>query len=314
MKGYDARYLVFSIRNDTKFANFVQLIRSHLRVCPCFLSEWSSPITHVSYLTKNAMSCYTKICEEAARAGGRELLKMLGSFNVREKGPADLVTNADLASQKAIFSVISAACPDHELLGEESEDTTFTPKTSGPTWIVDPLDGTTNYVHNLENYCVSVALHEAGELQVGVVYDPVRDHCYRATRGQGAYLNDIPIQSSQVTSISDSLISASFSPRVARDSPEIERFLRVLTAAQAVRRLGSAALNLCYVASGRLDAYWASNLKAWDVAAGFLILQEAGGCLSPLTKSATIELAKPQFIATGHVELGQRMQEIFSET
>ena len=257
-------------------------------------------------------SDFIKVCEQAARAGGQELLSMRGRFNVQEKAPADLLTDADLASQRAVFETISLAFPEHRLVGEESREEFCSPAT-GYTWIVDPLDGTTNYVHNLENYCVSVALHDSTGILAGVVYDPVRDHCYRASRGEGAYLNDTAIRASNVSAVGDALIAASFSPRVPRDSPEIERFLRVLTTAQALRRLGSAALNLCYVASGKLDAYWATSLHAWDIAAGILIVNEAGGCVADLDDGGPVSLERPRIVATGSRQLNKELQDIFRD-
>lgn len=260
------------------------------------------------------MSEYARICEKAARAGGAVLREMQGKFQVHEKGPADLVTEADFASQAAIFATISANFPDHRLLGEESAPEQQTASSDQDTefvWIVDPLDGTTNYVHGLENYCVSVALQRSGEIIVGAIYDPVRDHCYRAAIGKGAFLNETRIHTSNVTSVGDALLSASFSPRVPRDSPEIGRFLEALVECQAIRRLGSAALNLCYVASGKLDGYWATSLKQWDVAAGILIVNEAGGVIADID-GTSFSLTEPRFIATAGRELSQDLLRIFA--
>ena len=256
------------------------------------------------------MSDYSAVCEEAARAGGAVLLKMRGKVQAREKGPADLVTEADFASQAAIFGTLSKAFPDHGLLGEENaealvDDAEF-------TWIVDPLDGTTNYVHGLENYCVSVALRQSERIIAATIYDPVRDHCYRATRGGGAFLNDTPIRTSEVREVSQSLIAASFSAKVPRESPEIQRFLEVLVECQAIRRLGSAALNMCYVACGKLDAYWATSLKQWDVAAGLLIVEEAGGVISDIDRG-TFSIERPRFVAAGQRRLADNLLEIFSQ-
>ncbi len=257
------------------------------------------------------MQQLARVCQDAAKAGGEVLLKMRGKIEAREKGPADLVTEADIASQNAIFDVISKHFPDHELLGEESSDSQSGPDYSKPSWIVDPLDGTTNYVHGLENYSVSVALREANQIITGAIYDPVRGHCYHATHGSGAFLNDMPIRCSSVNKLSDSLVSASFSPRVPRNSPEIDRFLAVLDQCQALRRLGSAALNLCYVASGKLDAYWATSLKQWDVAAGVLIVREAGGCIAPIGQQE-FDLEKPRFVATSQPDLRDEMLHLFA--
>ena len=251
---------------------------------------------------------FIKTCEEAARAGGAVLLEWQGKFNVREKGAADLVTEADLASQEKIRSILLGKFPDHAFLGEEdtlpSEGEKLTPDQY--RWICDPLDGTTNYVHALPLFSVSIALELAGKVVVGVVLDPVSNECFSAVRGGGAYLNGSPIQTSNVDSLNDALAAASFSPRVPANSPQIAHFLAVLRTSQAVRRLGSAALNLAYLASGRLDAYWASSVKTWDVAAGVLLVEEAGGVLSGID-GGPLDLARPCFAASAgkklHTEL-----------
>lgn len=256
------------------------------------------------------MSDYSTVCEQAARSGGNILLDMRGRIQATEKGPADLVTEADLASQQAIFRTISAAFPDHCLLGEEQQVSAVTPSADF-TWIVDPLDGTTNYVHGLENYCVSVALRQGKQIIAATIYDPIRDHCYRATHGGGAFLNGERIHTSATVQVNEALIAASFSPSVPRNSPEIGRFLEVLYECRAIRRLGSAALNLCYVASGKLDAYWATSLKQWDIAAGVLIVQEAGGVIADIDNGEFC-LETPRLVAAGQERLKDNLLEIFS--
>ena len=239
------------------------------------------------------MSEFIEICEQAARAGGSVLRDWQDRAEATEKGPRDLVTEADLESQAAIRDVLLGAFPDHHFLGEEDPSSntraSYSRGESGGNsdgthpqyrWIVDPLDGTTNYVHHLQTFAVSVALERAGQLLVGVIYDPVADECFSAVAGDGAYLNRRPIRSSSCPRIDEALISASFSPNVQRGSPEVARFVEVLHSCQSLRRLGSAALNLCYVAAGRLDAYWATSLKSWDVAAGVLMVREAGGIVT----------------------------------
>jgi myo-inositol-1(or 4)-monophosphatase len=251
---------------------------------------------------------FIKTCEEAARAGGAVLLDWQGKFNVREKGVADLVTEADLASQEKIRSILLGKFPDHAFIGEEDTSHEEAEKLAPDQfrWICDPLDGTTNYVHALPLFSVSIALEQAGQVIVGTVLDPVHDECFSAVRGGGAFLNGSPIQTSRVDTLSEALAAASFSPRVDADSPQIAQFLAVLQKSQAVRRLGSAALNLAYLASGRLDAYWASSVKTWDVAAGILLLEEAGGVLSGID-GGPFDLAEPRFAASAgeklHAEL-----------
>ncbi len=224
------------------------------------------------------MPDYVQVCEEAARAGGRALLSWIGRFQVREKGPSDLVTQADLASQQAIRDILRAAFPQHDFVSEE-HDNPLDPSAEY-VWIVDPLDGTTNYVHQLPHYAVSVALVHRGKPLVGVILDPVRDECFSAQRGAGARLNGQPIQVSSAEHLSDALVAASFAAKVEPGSPEIAQFVAAVLHCQAVRRTGSAALNLCYVAAGRFDVFWALSTKAWDVAAGILLVEEAGGTVT----------------------------------
>lgn len=232
------------------------------------------------------MASYIEVCEAAARTGAAVLMDWRDRITAREKGPRDLVTEADYASQQAIADCIAAAFPEHAFLGEEAiegQQDESADAAGGFRWVVDPLDGTVNYVHGMANFSVSVALEKDRLPIAGVIYDPVAEECYRATAGGGATLNGRPIAVSSCTKIEKSLIAASFSAGVRPDSVEMRRFGEVLGRCQAIRRLGSAALNLCYAAAGRLDAYWADSVKIWDVAAGVLILKEAGGVLTHLS-------------------------------
>lgn len=246
------------------------------------------------------MADFLAVCEEAARAGGATLLSWIGQFTVNEKGPSDLVTQADLAAQKAVFDVIRGHFPEHGLVGEEgSEHQMFEREYC---WIVDPLDGTTNYVHQVPHYCCSVALEHRGRVIAGVVFDPVSKECFASKLGGGAFLNGRAIRVSRVTQLSQALAAASFSAKVERSSSEINQFVEALLACQSVRRTGSAALNLCYVAAGRFDAFWAMSTKAWDVAAGVLLVQEAGGVVTDI-EGQTFDLRIPHPIASSTPEL-----------
>ena len=182
---------------------------------------------------------YIKVCEQAARKGGQVLLDWQDRINPREKAPKDLVSEADFESQRAIQEIIQGVFPDHGFLGEEGDPNLPGENGSEFRWIVDPLDGTVNYVHRLPAYSVSVALERCGQLQVGVVYDPVADECFSAVRGEGAFLNAARISVSDCQSLRTALVAASLSPGVSRDSEEISRFLNVLVECQALRRLGS---------------------------------------------------------------------------
>lgn len=245
------------------------------------------------------MSEFIEVCEKSARAGGKLLVDMQDRVTVREKNPKDLVTEADLASQEAIKAVIQAAFPDHEFLGEEGfgQSVDLEAKLRAKfCWVVDPLDGTTNYVHRLPSYCVSVALMEDGSPITGVVYDPVADDCYKAVRGGGAWLNGKQIATSRCELLDRALIAASLPADVPRGSPEVVRLLEILHRCRALRRLGSAALNLCYTAAGSLDGYWATSVKIWDVAAGLLLVEEAGGSVAGLD-GGELDWVHPQFVA-----------------
>lgn len=223
----------------------------------------------------------------AAAEAGQALRDMLYSASVREKKPRDLVTDADLAAQRIIETHVRRNYPEHAFVGEEgpaNADRNLTVDgavTSSPwKWVVDPLDGTANYVHRLPNFAVSIALMRENTVCVGVVYDPIAREMFSAILGSGATLNSQPISVSTRTELDSSLVAASFPPQVDRDSLEVRQFVEMLIRCQSVRRLGSAALNLCFVASGRLDAYWAGRLHAWDIAAGALIAEEAGAKLT----------------------------------
>ena len=247
-------------------------------------------------------------CERAARAGGKVLLDWVGRFQVREKGPADLVTEADLAAQEAVRAVLMNEHPDFGFVGEESSDDQNAQQFAQHEyqWIVDPLDGTTNYVHQMPGYAVSIALARKGAVLAGVVFDPVANECYSATAGGGSFLNGSPIQVSKITEMSQALVAASFAAKVTPDIPELKEFYKVILEAQTGRRLGSAALNLCYLAAGRFDAYWAGETKVWDIAAGSLIVQEAGGAITALNGGPFI-VTRPRFLAASTPQLHAQM-------
>ena len=244
---------------------------------------------------------------EAAKRGGDKLIKWMGKVDVSEKGPRDLVTQADFESQQAISDYLLEKFPDHEFLGEESTDKSLVSKPDVFCWVVDPLDGTVNYVHQLNSFSVSIALRCGGETIVGVVFDPVIGEMFSAVAGEGAQLNGKPISHSKCTVLEKALVVCSFSSSVNRDHPEVERFLRVLGEAGSIRRLGSAALNLCFVACGRSDSYWATGLNCWDVAAGWLVLQESGAVMKTI-EGGEVDFFEPKFCAAATEELFSAMQ------
>jgi myo-inositol-1(or 4)-monophosphatase len=252
-----------------------------------------------------------QVAEIAARAGGAALREWTGRFSTREKAPADLVTDADVASQEAIRTVIAKQFPEHDFLGEESTDARKLPANhENVAWVVDPLDGTTNYVHSFPFFSVSVAAVRGDRILAGVVYDPLRDLAYRAGVGEGAWLREKRLRTSSTAKLSDALTAVSFPAQVRDDSPDLLDFLAVVGQCQAVRRTGSAALNLAAVAAGQLDAHWAWAINAWDVAAGVLLIQEAGGVVTA-ANGGPFDLWKANYLAAStpmlHNELCRRL-------
>lgn len=238
-------------------------------------------------VSESLMADAQAVAVEAARNAGVVLRQMLFHASVREKGPKDLVTDADLAAQAIIEGAIKKSFPKHVFVGEESLGN-WRDSCGGDewTWLVDPLDGTTNYVHQFPCFAVSIGLIKGNQMALGVVYDPMADEMYCARHLGGASLNGQPIRVSECQKLDEAMVAASFPPNVTKDSPEVQQFLEILVRSQSVRRLGSAALNLCYVANGRLDGYWANMLKPWDVAAGLLIVEEAGGSVCGIRQQA----------------------------
>ena len=246
----------------------------------------------------------------SARQAGAVLQRLREGFEVREKGLSDLVTTADLEAQQAIRESIHARFPDHDFMGEEDEDRPS--RESLCRWIVDPLDGTTNYVHGHPFYSVSIALTVKSELAVGVIFDPNRDECFVASVGQGATLNGRRIHVSSQPELRRSLLVTGFPADVAQSKRNVDYFVTMIEHCQAIRRLGSAALNLAYVACGRLDGYWETSLFPWDKAAGALIVSEAGGRVTRL-EGTTHDLYRPELLATnGHIH--DAMRQVLADT
>jgi len=224
-------------------------------------------------------------------------------MNVREKAPSDPVSEADEASQSTIRQIIADAFPDHGFIGEEGVANHIPGRLN---WIVDPLDGTVNFLHGMPQYAVSVAVADGSEILAGVVFDPTAEECFTAVRGEGALLNGSPIRTSEITDIGSALLAVSFPPHVQPDTPEIADFIRIVQDCQAIRRIGSAALNLCYIAAGRLEGYWAHTIYPWDVAAGVLMIRESGGVVTSLDGSP-FDLWRPAFVAGGNPQMHQTL-------
>ena len=238
------------------------------------------PVAYNAPMDKS-LTEWRSAAEEVARLGAAKLEDWRGRFAAREKAHADLVTEADHASQQAIRTFLEARFPGHAFLGEEDpEAKAGRVSPDVPTWIVDPLDGTANYVHDVPAYCVSVGLMAGGELVVGAIYDPRQDEMFSAATGQGATLNGKPIRVSPVAELRSALLSTGFPPDPDCQEGNLRWWREFTYKAQALRRTGSTALNLAYVAAGRFDGYWAFDNWAWDVAAGVVLVREAGGVVT----------------------------------
>ena len=253
-----------------------------------------------------------RVAVDAARAAGRLLRDELsGARRIAYKGtPTTLVTEMDQRAEALILERLRGAFPDDAILAEELG---AAPGRSGRRWLVDPLDGTTNYAHGLPIFGVSIGLEAAGRLVIGVVYDPSRDEMFVAERGAGATLNEAPIKVSPTASIGASLLVTGFPYNIRETSDtNLPEYAAFSLRARAVRRLGSAAIDLAYVACGRFDAYWELRLGAWDVAAGAVLVEEAGGRITGIDGRA-LDVEAPTLLATNgliHDEMLRALKEL----
>lgn len=231
----------------------------------------------------------------AARRGGDTLLRNLNrleKIQVEQKGRNDFVSEADRAAERAVLSAIEKHYPEHAVLAEESGQR----GESDYVWVIDPLDGTTNYLHGFPVFCVSIAVLHKGEPEHAVVYDPLRQELFTASKGQGAQLDGRRIRVSKTRSLERSLLGTGFPYRDSNLDFDayLAMFKKALQSTAGVRRPGSAALDLAYVAAGRIDGFWETGLKCWDIAAGALLIREAGGIITGLDGSAG-------YLESGHV-------------
>jgi myo-inositol-1(or 4)-monophosphatase len=244
-----------------------------------------------------------------ARDAGALLRDRLGTrIDIGHKGSINLVTDVDLASEKLIREAISTYYPRHEILAEEGG---LTESASEYRWIVDPLDGTTNYAHGYPVFCVSIGLEHKGEMIIGVVYDPMRDEMFTAERGAGAALNNRPVRVSKTEDLMQSILSTGFPYDIKTSTlTNLNHWANFAMNAQALRRDGAAALDLCYVACGRFDGFWELNLSPWDTAAGALIVAEAGGRITDFA-GGPFSNYKPEIVASNGL-IHERMIEVLT--
>jgi len=249
--------------------------------------------------------------QELAREAGDLLMSYFGKVAIEYKGDADLVTKADRTSEKLIVERIRRRWPDHDLIGEEGSRTETG---SDYRWFVDPLDGTTNFAHGYPVFCVSLALEYKKQRIAGVIFDPNRNEMFAAEKGCGARINGASIHVSSTPRLQESLVATGFPSHKRHKNPNIHFYHQLTLRSHGVRRAGSAALDLCYVACGRYDAFWEFNLNSWDTAAGVLIVEEAGGNVSNFS-GQPFSIDSRQILATNtllHQELLHEFAEIFA--
>jgi myo-inositol-1(or 4)-monophosphatase len=250
---------------------------------------------------------------ELAREAGALLLTYFDrQIKIEYKGDADLVTAADRASEKLIMGKLRELWPAHELVGEEgTRDNTGT---SDYRWFVDPLDGTTNFAHGYPVFCVSIGLEYRKELVAGVIYDPTRDELFSAAKGSGATLNGKPIHVSKTKTLSESILATGFPSHKRHKNPNIHFYHQITLRSHGIRRAGSAALDLAYVASGRYEGFWEFNLNPWDTSAGVVLVREAGGLVTKFDGSDFNIDSRELLSSNGllHEELKQNFSEIFA--
>lgn len=242
------------------------------------------------------------------RGAGDIIMEGFGKKQVIEyKGPADVVTDYDRKSEDFIVGRILSEFPGHYIVAEESGNRTGT---EDHRWYIDPIDGTSNYVKGLPIFCVSIAYERGGERVLAAVYDPNRDELFTAERGSGAFLNGDPIRVADTSELIHSLLVTGFPNNLKKENNNIKEFLRMIHKVQSIRRLGSAVLDQLYVACGRLDGYWETGISPWDIAAGTLIIEEAGGVVTRLDGSEDYMIPPYDIVAANPALQPKIMEEL----
>jgi len=238
--------------------------------------------------------------EAVVAAGELQMKHFGGEVRVDKKGDIDLVTEIDVEVERGFRAMIAERFPDHQVLADELGGGSDIPR--GPCWVFDPIDGTTNYAHGLPIFCASLALELDGAAEVAAVYDPTRRELFTAERGGGAFLNGRPLRVSGATELVDAMLVTWFPYDVHQRVDEIVGLFGAFVGkARAVRRLGSAAIDLCYVAAGRMDGFWESDLKPWDIAAGLLIVEQAGGRVTSMRGDPITSRGRSVLATNGHL-------------
>jgi myo-inositol-1(or 4)-monophosphatase len=243
--------------------------------------------------------------ESIAKQAGALLMSYFGKTAIEYKGDADLVTEADRVAERVITERIAANWPDHDLMGEEGARREHG---SDYKWYVDPLDGTTNFAHGFPVFCVSLGLEHRGERVAGVIFDPTRNELFAAERGSGATLNGEPIHVSKTMHLVESLVATGFPSQKRHKNPNIHYYHQITLRSHGVRRAGSAALDLCSVAAGRVDGFWEFNLNPWDTAAGVLLVEEAGGIVTDM-QGGPFHLSSREVLASNRIIHDELLKE-----
>jgi myo-inositol-1(or 4)-monophosphatase len=245
-------------------------------------------------LLSSEINVLEKVCNKASKIIIRDFGE-IEKLQVSKKGPGDFVTKTDKKVEQIIIEELEKARPGFNILAEEGG---IVENKSEYTWIIDPIDGTTNFMHGIPHFAISIGLEKSGELIVGIIFDPIKNEMFYAEKGRGAYLNNSRIRVSSRNTIADS-VALTGGPAFSETHKQnfYEEYVTMSNHFHQVRKLGSAALDLAYVAAGRAEVFWHKNLKYWDIAAGIIIVKEAGGTISDF-KGKTFDLSKKQILAT----------------